>query len=177
MTDRLRDRSQCELTPIQIRQSQYLNNRIGQDHRAIKRRIRLMLGFQSMASARVILSGIEMMREGRRSMPASNSDRLPNSLTYSQHEPITNICYFLVPPLNLRRNPCEIIMTVQIPDRIILEEAARPLFCEPPILESEHDLKCLSAWVIPNTGLRREYIATWAVRGGILYLEGLGATI
>ena len=56
------------LKSIRIRQSAYLNNRIEQDHRAIKRRIRPMLGFKSMASARTILSGIEMvhmMRKGQ----------------------------------------------------------------------------------------------------------------
>jgi len=56
------------LKPIRIRQSQYLNNRIEQDHRAIKRRVRPMLGFKSVVSARVILGGIElihMMRKGQ----------------------------------------------------------------------------------------------------------------
>src|SRR5215207_2150380 len=65
---RLQDRSGWTLKPIKIRQSQYLNNRIEQDHRAVKRRVRLMLGFKSAASARVILSGIEMvhmMRKGQ----------------------------------------------------------------------------------------------------------------
>ena len=65
---RLQDRSRRRLTPIRIRQSQYLNNHIEQDHRAIKRRARSMLGFKSMSSARVILSGIEMvhmMRKGQ----------------------------------------------------------------------------------------------------------------
>ena len=67
-TDRLRDRWGRKLKPIRIRQSAYLNNRIEQDHRAIKRRIRPMLGFKSMASARAMLSGIEMvqmMRKGQ----------------------------------------------------------------------------------------------------------------
>ena len=66
--DRLQDRSRRELKPIRIRQSAYLNNRIEQDHRAIKRRIRPMLGFKSLSSARVILGGIEMvhmMRKGQ----------------------------------------------------------------------------------------------------------------
>jgi putative transposase len=54
-TDRLQDRSRRELKPIRIRQSAYLNNLIEQDHRAIKRRVRPMLGFQSMVTARVIL--------------------------------------------------------------------------------------------------------------------------
>jgi transposase-like protein len=59
--DRLQDRSGRELKPIRIRQSAYLNNRIEQDHRAVKRRIRPMLGFKSMASARAILDGIDMV--------------------------------------------------------------------------------------------------------------------
>ena len=66
--DRLQDRSRRRLKPIRIRQSQYLNNRIEQDHRAIKRRVRPMLGFKSIATARVILGGIEMvhmMRKGQ----------------------------------------------------------------------------------------------------------------
>jgi transposase-like protein len=54
------------LQPIRIRQSAYLNNRIEQDHRAIKRRVRPMLGFQSVASARVILGGIEMVHMMRK---------------------------------------------------------------------------------------------------------------
>ena len=66
--DRLQNRSQRDLKPIRIRQSAYLNNRIEQDHRAVKRRIRSMLGFKSLSSARVILCGIEMvhmMRKGQ----------------------------------------------------------------------------------------------------------------
>jgi len=35
-TDRLKDHSRREMKPIQVRQSQYLNNRIEQDHRRIK---------------------------------------------------------------------------------------------------------------------------------------------
>ncbi|SCZ00130.1 Transposase (or an inactivated derivative) [Microvirga guangxiensis] len=44
-TSRLQDRSRRKLKPIRIRQSTYLNNRIEQDHRAIKRRVRSMMGF------------------------------------------------------------------------------------------------------------------------------------
>jgi transposase-like protein len=67
-TDRLQKRSKRKLKPIRIHQSAYLNNRIEQDHRAVKRRIRPMLGFKSIATARVILGGIEMihmMRKGQ----------------------------------------------------------------------------------------------------------------
>jgi transposase-like protein len=48
-------------TPIRIRQSKYLNNIIEQDHRAIKRRTRLMLGFKKFRCARILLGGIEVM--------------------------------------------------------------------------------------------------------------------
>ncbi len=64
--DRLQNRSRRGLKPIRIRQSAYLNNRIEQDHRAIKRRIRPMLGFKSTKSARVILGGIEMVHMMRK---------------------------------------------------------------------------------------------------------------
>ena len=46
---------------IEMRQSKYLNNLIEQDHRAIKRAVRPMLGFKSFRCARAILSGIETM--------------------------------------------------------------------------------------------------------------------
>ncbi|MGF9762366.1 IS6 family transposase [Microvirga sp. 0TCS3.31] len=65
-TDRLRNTSRRKLKPIRIRQSQYLNNLIEQDHRAIKRRVRPMLGFKSIDSARAILSGIEMVHMMRK---------------------------------------------------------------------------------------------------------------
>jgi transposase-like protein len=48
-------------TPIKIRQNKYLNNIIEQDHRAIKRIIRPMMGFKNFRCARIILSGIELM--------------------------------------------------------------------------------------------------------------------
>ncbi|MBM1174256.1 IS6 family transposase [Microvirga arabica] len=64
---RLQDGSRCPLIPIRIRQSQFLNNRIEQDHRAVKRRVRPMMGFKSTNSVRAVLAGIEMvhmMRKG-----------------------------------------------------------------------------------------------------------------
>lgn len=63
---RLRDRSLRSAKPIRIRRSQYLNNRIEQDHRRIKRRLQAMLGFNSQASAAIILSGIEMFHMMRK---------------------------------------------------------------------------------------------------------------
>lgn len=59
--NRLQDRSCRRLEPVRIRQSQYLNNRIEQDHQRIKRRVRPMLGFKSFKPAVATLSGIEMI--------------------------------------------------------------------------------------------------------------------
>ncbi len=54
------------MKPIRIRQSQYLNNRIEQDHRRIKRRVRSMLGFKAFNSANATLDGIEMVQMMRK---------------------------------------------------------------------------------------------------------------
>ncbi|HHA2302509.1 IS6 family transposase [Enterobacter asburiae] len=53
---------------ITVRQNKYLNNLIEQDHRNIKRRIRLMLGFKSFRRAQTLLAGIvlmQMIRKGQ----------------------------------------------------------------------------------------------------------------
>jgi putative transposase len=47
--------------PITIRQVKYLNNIVEQDHRAIKRITRPILGFKSFRAACAILAGIELM--------------------------------------------------------------------------------------------------------------------
>jgi transposase-like protein len=47
--------------PLELRQVKYLNNVVEQDHRAIKRIIRPMLGFQTFRCARILLAGIETM--------------------------------------------------------------------------------------------------------------------
>jgi putative transposase len=53
---------------IVLRQSKYLNNIVEQDHRAIKRVTRPMLGFKTFRCARIIIEGIEtmhMIRKGQ----------------------------------------------------------------------------------------------------------------
>jgi putative transposase len=45
---------------IQIRQIKYLNNRVEQDHRSIKRIVNPMMGFKAFHSASATLSGIEL---------------------------------------------------------------------------------------------------------------------
>ena len=44
---------------IELRQSKYLNNLIEQDHRAVKRIVRPMLGFNNFRCARAVIAGIE----------------------------------------------------------------------------------------------------------------------
>ncbi len=54
--------------PIEMVRIKYLNNIVEQDHRFIKRRIRLMLGFKSFEAAASTLAGIEvasMIRKGQ----------------------------------------------------------------------------------------------------------------
>ena len=46
---------------IRIRQVKYLNNIVEQDHRAIKRRTRTMIGLKKFRCARILLGGIELM--------------------------------------------------------------------------------------------------------------------
>jgi putative transposase len=48
-------------TEIIIRQVKYLNNRVEQDHRAVKRVTRPMLGFKSFDAAQDALAGIELI--------------------------------------------------------------------------------------------------------------------
>lgn len=71
---------------IQLRQIKYLNNMVEQDHRFIKKRIRYMLGFQSLQTASMTLAGIEAMHmikkgqtlQGRKSV--RNQIQLINTL-------------------------------------------------------------------------------------------------
>ncbi len=57
---------------IEMRQSKYLNNIVEQDHRAIKRIVRPMLGFKSFRCASILIAGIEtmhMIRKGQLDCP------------------------------------------------------------------------------------------------------------
>jgi putative transposase len=53
---------------IELRQCKYLNNIVEQDHRAVKRIVRPMLGFEVFRCARILITGIEtmhMIRKGQ----------------------------------------------------------------------------------------------------------------
>jgi hypothetical protein len=51
---------------VLVRTSQYLNNLIEQDHRAIKRRCASMGGFKTFGSAAITLAGIELAHRNRK---------------------------------------------------------------------------------------------------------------
>lgn len=49
-----------------LRSSKYLNHLIGQDHRNVKTRVNVMLGFKRFRNAAVTISGIELMHRIRK---------------------------------------------------------------------------------------------------------------
>src|ERR1700729_788482 len=49
-----------------LRSSKYLNNLIEQDHRGVKQRIAVMLGFKSFRHAAITIAGIELMHRIRK---------------------------------------------------------------------------------------------------------------
>ena len=64
-------------TPIKVRQNKYLNNIVEQDHRAIKRIIKPMMGFKDFRCARIIMAGIELMHNVVIVLGNSNSSASP----------------------------------------------------------------------------------------------------
>ena len=60
---------------IAMRQSKYLNNIVEQDHRAVKRVTRPMLGFKNFRCARILIAGIETMPMIRKSPLGDIKDR------------------------------------------------------------------------------------------------------
>jgi DDE domain len=49
-----------------LRSSKYLNNLIEQDHRSVKQRIAVMLGFKGFRNAAITIAGIELMHRIRK---------------------------------------------------------------------------------------------------------------
>jgi len=61
--------------PIEMRQTKHLNNIVEQDHRAIKRITRPMLGFKTFRCARILIAGIEVMQMIRKGQLAGIKDQ------------------------------------------------------------------------------------------------------
>ena len=70
-------------TSIELRQVKYLNNIVEQDHRAIKRLTRPMLGFKSFWSAAITLAGIEIMHMIRKGQLICKCTLTPAQQFYS----------------------------------------------------------------------------------------------
>ena len=49
-----------------LRSSKYLNNLIEQDHRGVKQRIAVMLGFKAFKNAAITIAGIELLHRIRK---------------------------------------------------------------------------------------------------------------
>jgi putative transposase len=61
--------------PIEMRQSRYLNNIVEQDHRAVKRITRQMLGFKTFRCASILIAGVETMHMIRKGQLGNIKDR------------------------------------------------------------------------------------------------------
>jgi putative transposase len=61
--------------PIEMRQSKYLNNIVEQDHRAVKRITRPMLGFKTFRCASILIAGVETMHMIRKGQLGNIKDR------------------------------------------------------------------------------------------------------
>ena len=73
-------------TTIAIRQIKYLNNIVEQDHRAVKRVTRPMLGFKSFDAAQGTLAGIALMhmiKKKQMTVEAGDESRTAAELFYS----------------------------------------------------------------------------------------------
>ena len=60
---------------ITLRQSKYLNNIVEQDHQAVKRVTRPMLGFKSFRCSRILIAGIETMNMIRKNQLGDIKDQ------------------------------------------------------------------------------------------------------
>jgi transposase-like protein len=70
-------------TDIEIRRIKYLNNIVEQDHRAVKRVVRPMMGFKSFRSAAATLAGIELMHMIRKGQLRARGKLCPSQQFYA----------------------------------------------------------------------------------------------
>jgi hypothetical protein len=103
---------------VVVRSSKYLNNRMEQDHRRVKQRLRAMVGLKNSKTAAVGISGIELAEKiqkgqfqigqlgGTRAV-CRRSGRLPWLHNRRSHpiDGVNPIKY--IPSLNLHRSPFE----------------------------------------------------------------------
>jgi transposase-like protein len=66
---------------VKVRENRYINNRIEQDHRAIKQRCASKLGHKTFGSAAITLAGVELahrIRKGQFALPTHKDHRAPS---------------------------------------------------------------------------------------------------
>ncbi len=61
---------------LELRQSKSLNNLVEQDHRAVKRVVRPMLGFKTFRCARILIAGIETMHMIRKASSNASKNKV-----------------------------------------------------------------------------------------------------
>src|SRR5512133_2826864 len=66
-------RSCGKRSDAKLRSSKYLNNLIEQDHRGVKQRIAVMLGFKRFRNAAITIAGIELMHCIKRTVRTGTS--------------------------------------------------------------------------------------------------------
>ena len=106
-TAAIRHSNNIHKTAIAIRQCQYLNHIVEQDHRAVKRLVRPMFGFKSLWAACWTLAGIEVkqaIRKGPRETPEPVS-RTPAAQFYALAAWIPISDQFARPHLNFATEP------------------------------------------------------------------------
>jgi putative transposase len=79
----IEDYNRDNKTDIVLRQAKYLHNIVEQDHRAIKRKTRPLLGFKSFWSAAITLAGIELMHMIRKGQLKGAGQLRPAQQFYS----------------------------------------------------------------------------------------------
>jgi putative transposase len=82
----IRSDNEAHGTTIIIRQVKYLNNVVEQDHRAVKRMMRPMLGFKAVETAQGTLAGIELMhmlKKGQMMVEEGTESLTPAAQFYS----------------------------------------------------------------------------------------------
>jgi len=84
-TAALKHYNKIHKTAIAIRQCKYLNNMVEQDHRAVKRIVRPLLGFKSFWAACCTIAGIEVMHAIRKGqlLPSANRALTPAEQFYA----------------------------------------------------------------------------------------------
>lgn len=94
-------------TTLSIRQCKDLNKIVEQDHRAVKRKVRPMLGFKSFWSARCTIAGLEVMPAMRPGQLATleTAAQTPAEQFYALAVEITKSDNFARPPLKFATKP------------------------------------------------------------------------